>query len=671
MGLQSFSGLMYMKSIETDVLVIGESAGGVVAAVRSAREGLTVHLVTYKDNIGGVMPSLGAIETHYSGVRTPMLTEIRERIFNAYRSRYGEDSPQFATCTSLESNNPMVTYEPHVLETIFDEMLTEAGVIIHTCYRPETVHRSDNILRTVVLRSCDSDHQLQISASVFIDCTYEGDVMALAGVPYRYGREGRNEYHELHAGRLFTRWDFSGQKYPLEAAGGILNIMPKFSTMGIYSGSTGEGDNRIQAYSYRLCLTNTPDNRLILNDPPPNYQRENFLAITLSPQEIGTTPYALHHRFLNNTLENMIKQDHIFHGHALPNNKRSWNATNYPGGNHEYLQSDDDAREDIAKHHLNHALAILYFLQNDASVPPSIRKEAREWGLAKDEFLNNHHIPPQLYVREGRRMLGRKTFTQNDNMVASGISRSPIHADSIGITEFPIDSLACSTERMPGTLCDGQFFLMELSRPGQIPFSIMLPDKVDNLIVPIATSSTHVAWGTVRQTPTLIHISESAAVASTLAIKMGINVSELNVDLLQHKLLEADIMISFFNDVDMSVSEPFRSAVQYFGTKGLFTTYDAHLDHPLDATTANQWVSAVATLLDNTLKPMNHARQLHRMESSKQLVTTHELHKALKRNNKELLLPVTEAYHDDHPLLRGEACTLLYQFVYQQHVAET
>lgn len=653
------------NSLNTTVLVIGESAGGITAAVRAAREGLDVVLVTYRNSLGGVMPSLGGIETHYPGNRTPMVQEIRQRVRTHYLETYGENSQQYHDCISFESNQPFMTYEPHVLENIFAEMVgSESNITVIKRHYPVGVERSERLLASVILKAFEDDTQIRIKAAIFIDTTYEGDLAAVAGVPYRYGRESRQDYDELHAGRIFTKWDFTGTKYPIEAAWGKLNILPKWSTMGIMAGSTGVGDDRIQAYNYRLCISCDPDNRQ-LPDKPDGYNREDYLAITMSPEEIGTQPFALQHRFLNNALRGMIEQDHIFHGHPLPNNKKSWNGTNFPGGNRHYLESDWDTRDQIAMNHLNHALGIMYFLQNDAAVPEDIRQQAREWGLAKDEFVNNDNIPEQMYVREGRRIHGRYTFTQHDDMLAHGLHRAPIHSDSIGITEFPIDSLACSTDRMPGTLCDGQFFLMDLSRPGQIPFGTLLPENTDNLIVPVATSSTHVAWGTVRQTATLIHISEVAGFAAALSVQNNIAPGCLPVEMLQQTLVDNGVMLSFFNDFDMATDASWVPAVQYLGTKGFFSTYDAGPEAPLTKKIARIWVRVTRFLRNGiAYDAMEQAQDLHQIaeEDSDALTTKQFL--SLLDPHPELTTSLNDLdLHPDAIITRGKTCRLIYRLV--------
>lgn len=595
--------------LRTSLVILGETACGVAAAVSAAREEVDTILVTYGNMLGGVLPSLGAIETHYPGVRSPFVETFKRRVIAHYRETYGQESPQFRTCTTLESNNPMVTFEPSAAARILRAMVeAEARIqLIQRAY-PLSVEVAFDRLIAVRFRAFDDDQDWQIEAAVFIDATDEGDLAALAGVPYRIGRESRWAYGEPHAGKVFTR--YVPGKYPLDAAQGKLNLLPKWTTLGLMNGSTGEGDDNIQDYSYRLCLSCDPHNRR-LPDKPDGYDRANYLAIALAPDEIGTRSYALQHRFLTYSLRDMIAADHLIHGHALPNNKRSWNATNFTGAGKHYPEADWRTRRWIAARHRDHALGILYFLQNDDAVPEDIRQMARAWGLARDEFAETDNIPEHLYVREARRIVGRYTFTENDNMLAPGLERAPIHHDSIAITEFPNDSLPCTTERRTGTLPDGQTFLMETSRPGQIPYRTILPEHVHNLLVPLCASVTHVAWGTFRQTPTQIQIGEAAASAAVMSVRLNTPPGKLNVRVVQNQLLKWGAMLSFFNDFDMATPEAWVPAAQFLGTCGFFASYDARPNDLLTKTTAAIWIETTGLLHDGrAFDPNDRARLL-------------------------------------------------------------
>ncbi|WP_081722288.1 FAD-dependent oxidoreductase [Geminisphaera colitermitum] len=298
-----------------------------------------------------------------------------------------------------------------------------------------------------------------------------------------------------------------------------------------------------------------------------------------------------HHRFLIQTLHEMVENDHVFHGHALPNRKRSWNATNLTGAGKRYAAASPAERRAIECAHATHALGLMWFLQHDPAVPADIRSRALEWGLAGDEFAGTQNLPPQLYVREARRLAGRAVFTEHDALAEPGRERAPVHADSIGITEFSLDSLACTTERLPGTgaLCDGQLFQMENSRPGQVPFGVLLPREIDNLLVVTCVSATHVAWGTIRQTPTLMHLAESAAWALVLARRRGVAPANLDVSEFQRHIVSHGIMISFFNDFDMSCPEPWVPAMQLLGIRGFFPDYDAAPHRVLNEAAAHDW----------------------------------------------------------------------------------
>jgi hypothetical protein len=350
----------------------------------------------------------------------------------------------------------------------------------------------------------------------------------------------------------------------------------------------------------------------------------------------------------------MVERDHIFHGHALPNRKRSWNATNLTGGGKRYATATSVGRREIERVHREHALGLMWFLQNDPAIPEDIRARAREWGLARDEFVSNDNFPPQLYVREARRLVGRSVFTEHDALLMPGLERTPIHTDSIGITEFSLDSLACTTERLPGTgaLCDGQLFQMEVSRPGQVPFGVLLARDIDNLLVVTTVSATHVGWGTVRQTPTLMHLAESAAWAIVLAARKKVTPVALDVPCLQRCLVRQGIMISFFNDCDMARDEPWTLAVQYFGTKGFFGSYDSRPHEPLTRSVANGWLNRFMEL--QSLPANDFARQVLAAESAQETTVTH-------RDWKSRLHEVASSEEQDAaPISRGDACIMLY-----------
>ena len=587
-----------MKEKHFDLIVIGATPGGIACAVSAAREGLKVLLTHYHDHIGGILSSgLSTLDTQFTGRRCNILSEFCEGVLDHYGSKYGEDSDEYGSCLRrapsqtwvdqettavAEEDRPLedtsrgyygrLHYEPHVGEAVISGLVERERLITieRGCY-PFSVKRAGRKVESVILRYFDSRPDLQVSGPIFVDATYEGDVAAAAGVPYHVGRESRDEYGEIHAGKLFASLQFASigkGGFPREAVEGKLNLIPYDGCIGeLFAGSTGEGDTKVQAYNLRICLSCDPDNR-VLPEKPPLYDREIFLKMR-SRWGLGT---------------------------RLANGKMKWNAANLPGGADQYPDGDWATRKAILQRHRDHALGFLYFLQHDEAVPRTLREEAQKWSLAKDEFADNGNIPYELYVREARRTIGRYVFTEHDATLASGLDRAPIHYDSIAIAEHPMDSHSVSFEAQPGSRHDGKILLSEFTRPSQIPFRTLLPKAIDNLMVTVCLSSSHVGWGTLRLEPVLMHVGESAGLAAALALKTGSSVSDIELDQLQRVLVENGVMITFFNDFDMAENKAWVAAVQYFGTKGFFVDYNARPEEPLTEITARRWAEIACSL---------------------------------------------------------------------------
>lgn len=578
-----------------DVVVIGGTPGGIATAVRAAREGCETLLITYNKHLGGMMAGgLSYTDTLTMKARTPLLEEFVQRVHDHYKSEYGPESQQMTYCESG------YIFEPHIAEQIFEDLVSaESALTVARGYHPSTVERTGRTLTEVHLNPFDEDDDsLTIAGDIFIEATYEGDLMATAGTDYRIGRESRAEFNEQFAGRIYTA--ARGDRYypqeavgnkedsapaerrgpldvPLEKQQGHLDLIPHPAGLTeIYPKSTGKGDDAIQAYNYRLCLSNDPENRR-LPEEPPEYNREDHLEALEEIEEGDLRSYLLLR--------------------YLPNNKADMNSADLPGQNHAYPEADWDRRNEIADRHRNHALGLLYFLQNDDTVSNDVQAEAREWGLARDEFTDNNNFPWQFYVRESRRLKGRKTFTENDARHAPRLERAPINEDSIAIAEYPLDSHACNEKRQAGSQPEGFFYASQVTRPAQVSYGTMLPQDIDNLLVPVPLSATHVAYGTIRLEPTWLHIGESAGVAAALAHRKNTTPADIDRNHLQQTLVETGIMLSFFNEFDMETDESWVPAIQYLGTKGYFSSYDARPKDPLKAETAELWVERTANIL--------------------------------------------------------------------------
>jgi hypothetical protein len=650
-------------SDQYDLLVIGATPAGVTCAVRAAREGLQVLLVTHTHYLGGMISNgISNWDALYEGGRAPIVEEFREKVAAYYRSRYGESSEQYAVYRST------LSFEPHVGEKVIHQLLEAeaSSLAILKEYYPIAVERAENLIRAVILQAFKGEETRRVTAKSFVDATYEGDLAALAGVPYRVGRESRDDYGEPHAGRIFTQY-FYGQ-FPREAVEGRLNLRPfELNSGEIFAGSTGEGDGAIQAYNFRSIWSRDPANRRYPNKPD-NYDRSTYLVLLKTEQELAGQALPFRSTWLVQDLKDFKFQN----WKKLPNNKLNWNHGNFVGQNHDYPTADWAERQEIAKRHRDFDLGLWYFLQNDEAVPKETQERARQWGLALDEFVDNDNFPYEMYVREARRITGRYIFTEHDASLAPGLNRAPIHTDSIAIADWAMDSHECTMERQLGSGGDGAVLLHEKSRPAQIAYRILLPERLDNLLVPLCMSTTHVGWGTVRVEPTLMHIGEVAGFAAALAHREGTTPGDLSVPKLQQTLVENRVMISFFNEFDMQTARPWVAAVQYLGTKGFFDNYDARPEAPLTLPVARVWAQIFGKLIAEKYDPNESARAVAKASiQADHPITAAQFLELLRKelgyrdlDPQPLAEAVTSIPLDlNSELSRGDACRMIYNLL--------
>jgi hypothetical protein len=377
-----------------------------------------------------------------------------------------------------------------------------------------------------------------ITAKIWIDATYEGDLAAAAKVPYRLGRESTREYGERFAGVLF------------------------FDQGRILPGSTGEADSNEQCANFRIIMTNRPSNR-VPAPKPMGYNREEFA------------------RFLPVLRSGRIKEvyttDHsgILRLTYIPNDKSDMNdikqapiRLSLPGENNGWSNGDAATRQRIYDRHVAHNIGLLYFLQNDPDVPGPIRDKANEWGLAKDEFVSNGHLPPALYVREGRRIEGDYTFTEHDTMPAPRSVRARVHQDAIAMGDYALNSHGHQPAGpLYPTLFEGDFSFS--TTPFMVPYRVLLPRGVSNLLVPVAMSSSHVGYSALRLEPTWAALGHAAGLAAHLAINQGNRTRAVNLPQLQrmlHQQKQATIYTS-----DVAAESPHFAAVQWAGLRGLLS----------------------------------------------------------------------------------------------------
>jgi hypothetical protein len=482
-----------------DVVIYGATPGGIAAAVAAAQHGRSVVLVEYHDHVGGMITSgLGKSDVENRAVIGGLFVEFTRRVRQHYVDRYGADSENVKLCHDGYYS------EPSVAEAVLEAMLREQSQItVLKGRRLQSARVVDGAVTAVEVVDRRSGVTETLAGRVFIDATYEGDLYAAAGAEFRVGRESRDEFGEPHAGVVYF----------------------DYQTHEFLPGTTGAADDRLPAYTYRLCLTKDPANAYRLAAPPDGYDRTVYLgyfddlrAGRLAGPKVFKPGRGYNPAHFDTLVRALSVTD-------IPNNKTDVNINPRPLGfpfceeNRGYLEADDATRQRICKRHRDLVLGLLWFLQHDAEVPEAHRRLANELHLPKDEFTDNGHFPWQLYVREGRRLAAEYTLTEHD--ITGKGQAVKHHPDTIAVGEFPIDSFPVR-KRQPGdtVALEGYLGMLDyITRPYEIPYRIMIPKRVDGLIVPVAAGTTHVAFSSIRMEPTWMCLGHAAGVAAHLAIE--------------------------------------------------------------------------------------------------------------------------------------------------------
>lgn len=543
-----------MQVLQADVVVLGGTPGGIGAALAAARRGRTTVMIEHSPFIGGLMTSgLGMTDIHSLDAAGSVFREYASLVLDHYRETFGEHSEQVNHCRKG------LRFEPSVGKKIFARLL-QAESLLTTLVSHElvSVEKEGSAITAITVRPTAGGEETVYRAGVFIDATYEGDLAAMAGVPYSLGRESRDDWNEEYAGALYQN----------------------FRTKEVLPGSTGDGDDRIQAYNFRLCLTKNRDNQAPFRQPA-SYDRSDYDSLIADVREGRVKGFSE----VCNTV-------------MIPNGKTDTNnyhyclcSTDLPEENQDYPEGDWTVRERIVKRHREYIQGLLWFLQNDAELPDWFREDARQWGHAADEFADTDHFPPQIYVREARRIHGEYVFTENDARRAPGLGRSPIHFDSIACGDYGIDSHATRKREPIGQniALEGFMAIGFLTEIYQIPYGCIVPQQVDRLLVPVAVSATHMGLGTIRMEPCWMQIGYAAGVAADVSLASRMDVRRISIDRLQDELLKDKQVITYIKD------EPWGSetskAVQYFGARSFFTGYEAKPDEAVTVAEASQWIA--------------------------------------------------------------------------------
>jgi len=515
-----------------DVVVYGGTSAGVIAAVQAAKMGKSVVLVCPDKHLGGLTSGgLGWTDSGDKSVIGGLARDFYHRVWQQYqdpqtwrwqaRSEYGNKGQGTAASDGIERT--MWIFEPHVAEGVFDQLVRDHAIPVH---REEWLDRKAGVRmdgpRIVSIRTLSGK---RFQGRMFIDATYEGDLMAAAGVDYHVGREAGRVYGEkwngIQTGVLHHRHHFGAVKQrispyidPDDPESGVL---PRISSEP--PGEHGQGDHRIQAYCFRMCLTDHPENRVPFPKPVA-YQADQY--------ELLLRIFAAGWR------ETFQKFD------PIPNRKTDTNnhgpmSTDNIGYNYDYPEASYERRLEIIREHEQYQKGLLYFIANDPRVPPDVQERMQRWGLAKDEFTDNGNWPHQLYIRESRRMIGHYIMTENELL-----KRRPT-PDPVGMGSYTMDSHNVQRYITPEGYVQNEGDIgVSTGGPYQIAYGSLIPRKsqCENLLVPVCVSSSHIAFGSIRMEPVFMILGQSAATAAALAINRASAVQDVPYQDLRTQLLQ-------------------------------------------------------------------------------------------------------------------------------------
>ena len=579
--------LLVMSSMayaQYDLVIVGGTPGGIMTAISSARLGKTSVLLERTTHIGGLPANgLGATDIATRGATTGLFAEFVGNIESYYIAKYGKDSQQVKDCSDGYH------FEASVAEMVFGQMLAAHKDKITVLKMrqfdavDENISMANDCIQKIKIRNRENGKEEEYTGKIFVDATYEGDLGAAAKVPFRVGREGKEEFNEPGAGRVYKYW--GGPEEP---------------------GSTFQGDNAVESYNYRLCLTNDPSIRVAIQKPA-RYNREEYVSLI---DDVWTGRHA--GVAMDKVTEAMLEENrkHIAKGNPtqlpgdvwgiakitnmvkLPNAKTDANnqhlaliSTDLPEENWPWPTSGWEWRDKYAQRLKEYTQGLFWFAQNDKELPEHFRKAAKEWGFAKNEYTDNGNFPRQVYVREGRRFEGVYFFTVKDATAVLPGMRPPLHPSSITASHYAFDSHAVRKRESGRVHLDG--FLSYPSDVYTVPYGVIVPKAVDNLLLPVPVSGSHIGFSTLRMEPCWMALGQAAGVAASVAIDDQSKVRHVNEQKIQRVLLDQKATLIYYRDV--KYSDPDFIFVQRMGMLGYLPEWEARLSAPVDKATLTSW----------------------------------------------------------------------------------
>lgn len=517
-----------VKTFNADIIIYGGTSAAITAAVQARRMGKSVIVVSPDIHVGGLSSGgLGFTDTGNKEVIGGLAREFYHRVFLHYQdskswkwqkpSEYGNKGQ--GTPAIDGKDRTMWIFEPHTAEKIFESFIKENKLKV---FRDEWLDRENGIKKEAgSIISITTLSGKTFKGKMFIDATYEGDLMAGAGVSYHVGREGKDVYGEkwngVQTGILHHRHHFMFNVDPYKIPGDPSSgLLPKISAAD--PGHRGESDKRVQAYCFRMCLTNHPNNKTPFPKPD-NYDPAQYELLARI--------------FKAGWRELFAKFDQIPNKKTDTNNHGPFSTDNI-GMNYDYPDASYARRKKIIKEHEDYQKGLLYFIATDKSVPADLQKEFNTWGLAKDEFKDNGNWPHQLYVREARRMISDYVMTEHETL-----GKRPV-SNSVGMGSYTLDSHNTQRYVKPDGFVQNEGDIgVDAPQPYSISYGAIIPKEKEckNLLVPVCVSSSHIAYGSIRMEPVFMILGESAATAASIAIDNHVSVQKVEYQMLKFQLL--------------------------------------------------------------------------------------------------------------------------------------
>jgi hypothetical protein len=500
------------KTYSVDICIYGGTSAGVIAAYAARKCGKTVILIEPGKMIGGM--TTGGLGKTDSGNKDA-ITGLSRQFYQRVAQKYGVTGEQW-------------TFEPHIALEVMQDYIAEANIKVLLQTQLVKVRKEGTVITAVLLKDIRSTDTglIQVDAKEFLDCTYEGDLMAMAGVSNFVGREDNSRYQETLNGFQMAAYHqksgyhqfpdgVSPYKIPGDSASGLV--------WGVSTDQvrpTGSGDKQVQAYNFRICLTDSAANRIPISRPKDYDAGRYVLLARLFKAQPG-----------------MRKINDYFIWSRMPHHKTDINnrggfSTDMIGMNYNWPEASYEEREKLFQQAISYTKGLLYFMQTDPRVPDSLQAFVKKWGYPKDEYQQFDHFTPQLYVREGRRMIGEYVMTEHNCRGEVTVN------DGIGMASYGMDSHNCERIVVNGMVKNEGNVEVGGFPPYPVSYRSLTPKRSEctNLLVPVCLSTSHIAYGSIRMEPVFMVLGQSAAMAASLAINEKVPVQEINVQKLQQWL---------------------------------------------------------------------------------------------------------------------------------------